>query len=191
MTDKEYLATYKVKPCLKGFSRVEVTNELSIRLEELVLARKNSWACWASEVKLPPDDKRVDYIDFCPHPSISVCSAGAVERGKFRFFEVKSCLSDLKSGHGLNFEGDENWLVCTIDLYDEMRVRQCTPHGCGVLAFGQRKNGSRGFVKLLKENADGFGYGYRRRSAAELLYAMTRAGIRKGRCHETAKATPL
>lgn len=180
MDDVEYLATYKVRPCLKELSRADTTKELSLMLESLVLARRNAWACWASEVKLPPDEMRVDYVDFCPHPSISCCSVGAVERGTFRFFEVKSCIDDLKSGHGLNFSGDENWLVCPVELYDEMRMKRGMPLGCGVLAFGQRRNGSRGFVRLLENNADRCGHGYRRHSAAELLYAMTRAGIRCG-----------
>ena len=181
MDDTEYLKVYKVKPCLRGLSRADITDELSRSLESLVLARRNAWSCWASEVKLPPDEKRVDYVDFCPHPSISYCSVGSVERGTFTFYEIKSCIADLKSGHGTNFCGDSNWLVCPIEMREEMRQKQVYVKGCGVLAFGQRKNGSRGFVRLDESDANGFGYGYRKHSAAELLYAMTRAGIRMGR----------
>lgn len=180
MTDEDYFKVYRVKPCLEGLSREETTDELSRMLESLVLYRRNAWACWAAEVKLPPDEKRVDYVDYCPHPSISCCSVGAVERGKFTFYEVKSCIADLKSGHGTNFVGDINWLVCPIEMYEEMRQKQIHVSGCGVLAFGTRKNGSRGFVKLLEFSAGG-DYSYRKHSAAELLYAMTRAGIRQGR----------
>lgn len=184
MDDREYLAVYGVKPCLEGLSRGEVTDTLSRQLEIQVLARRNAWACWASEVKLPPDERRVDYVDFCPHPSISCCSVGAVERGRFTFYEVKSCMSDLKSGHGTNWCGDANWLVCPIEMVEEMRNKQEWPEGAGsvgILAFGQRRNGSRGFVKLSEKSAERHGYGYRKHSAAELLYAMTRAGIRRGR----------
>lgn len=179
ISDSEYLDIYKLKPCLAGYGRKDITATLSHQLELQVLARRNAWACWASEVKLPPDERRVDYVDFCPHPSISCCSVGAVERGKFTFFEIKSCMSDLKSGNGTNWSGDENWLVCPVELAEEMRQRQIWL-GVGILAYGQRKNGTRGFAKLHKESADRHGHGYRRYSAAELLYAMTRAGIRDG-----------
>ncbi len=180
MSDEEYLSVYKVKPCLSGLSRPEITDTLSRQLELQVLARRNAWACWASEVKLPPNEDRVDYVDFCPHPSISCCSVGAVERGRFTFYEVKSCMADLKSGSGLNFLGDENWLVCPIELFDEIRMKR--EHvSAGVLAYGQRKNGSRGFVRLNKGHEDRWGRSFRRHSCAELLYAMTRSGIREGR----------
>lgn len=178
ITDSEFLNIYNVRPCLEDLGRGEVTETLSRQLELQILARRNAWACWAAEVKLPPSEKRVDYVDFCPHPSISCCSVGAVERGTFRFFEVKSCIADLKSGNGTNWEGDENWLVCPIEMVEEMRVKQVHVWGEGVcrLAYGKRKNGSMGFVQLDRPSK----YGYRKHSAAELLYAMTRAGIRKG-----------
>lgn len=175
MTDSEYLDVYGIKPCLEGLPRAEITDTLSQQLELQVLARRNAWACWAAEVKLYPNDKRVDYIDFCPHISISLCAPGAVERGVFRFFEVKSCIADLKSGNGTNWEGDENWLVCPIEMVEEMRQRQIHVRACR-MAYGQRKNGSRGFVRLDKP----MGWDYRKYGVAELLYAMTRAGIRQG-----------
>lgn len=179
MTDKDYLAVYKVKPCLEGLPRAEITDTPSCQLELQVLARRNSWACWASEVKLYPDEKRVDYVDFCPYPSISSTSVGSIERGTFRFFEVKSCIDDLKSGNGTNWEGDENWLVCPVEMVEEMRVKQLSIGHRGVcrLAYGQRRNGSVGFVRLDEPMYGGF----RKRSAVELLYAMTRAGVRRGR----------
>lgn len=179
MTDEEYLEVYKVKPCLQGLSRTEITDTLSRQLELQVLARRNALACWASEVKLYPDERRVDYIDFCPHLSISSTDEGSIERGIFRFFEVKSCVADLRSGSGTNWEGDENWLVAPVEMFEEMRVKELPIGHRGVcrLAYGQRRNGSRGFVRLDKPSK----YGYRKYGAAELLYAMTRAGIRKGR----------
>ena len=87
MTPTEYLDVYKVKPCLDDMPRKDVTDLLSKALEVLVLHRRNALACWAAEVKLSQDSKRVDYIDFCPHPRISCCSQGSVERGIFRFFD--------------------------------------------------------------------------------------------------------
>lgn len=183
-SDFDWLGIYGVKPCMEGMSRSEITDRLSSRLETLVLARRNAWACWASEVKLPPSgERRVDYVDFCPHPTISCTSIGAVERGTFTFYEVKSCMADLKSGHGTTFNGDVNWLVCPIELAEEMRQKQIHV-SAGILAWGKDKRGKEKFVKLMKFDADGSGFNYRKHAASELLYAMTRAGIRYSRTLE-------
>ena len=48
------------------------------------------------------------------------------------FVEVKSCMEDFKSGHGLTFLGDENWLVCPRDLADELHDRRLLPLGVQV-----------------------------------------------------------
>lgn len=182
MNRNEYLEVYGVSPCLEGLTRKDVTDELSRRLEKSVLARRNAWACWAAEVKLP-DGGRVDYVDFCPHPSIDSCSVGSVERGKFTFYEVKSCVADLRSGSGVNFAGDVNWMVCPVEMVEDMRQRQIDEKRAGILAFGLRKNGSRGFSKIREEHADGWrDHSFRGYGVAELLYAMTRAGVRQGRC---------
>lgn len=52
--------------------------------------------------------------------------------GKFVFVEVKSCMADFKSGHGLTFLGDENWLVCTRDLAHELYDECLLPFGVQV-----------------------------------------------------------
>jgi hypothetical protein len=161
MTDDEYLKVYGVKPCLTELSRVQVTDKLSRELERKVLTRRNAWACWASEVKFTPDERRVDYVDFCPHSSISCCAAGAIERGT-------------------NWLGDANWLVCPVEMVEDMRQKQISVK-VGVLAYGKHANGSQGFVRLREDMADWNGRTFRRHSAAEILYAMTRAGIRQGR----------
>lgn len=56
----------------------------------------------------------------------------ALEHGKFVFVEVKSCMADFKSGHGLTFLGDENWLVCTRDLAHELHDERLLPFGVQV-----------------------------------------------------------
>lgn len=50
----------------------------------------------------------------------------------FVFVEVKSCMADFKSGHGLTFLGDENWLVCTRDLAHELYDECLLPFGVQV-----------------------------------------------------------
>lgn len=56
----------------------------------------------------------------------------ALEHGKFVFVEVKSCMADFKSGHGLTFLGDENWLVCPRDLAHELYDERLLPFGVQV-----------------------------------------------------------
>ena len=107
-------------------------------------------------------------------------AAGAIERGTFTCYEVKSCIADLQSGHGTNWLGDANWLVCPIEMVEDMRQKRISVK-VGVLAYGKHANGSQGFVRLREDMADWNGRTFRRHSAAEILYAMTRAGIRQGR----------
>ena len=95
-------------------SRKDVTAELS---EKVAKKLRRQFAIVAQEVWVDPDH-RVDFVAFSPG------SGGrnvALEHGKFVFVEVKSCMADFKSGHGLTFLGDENWLVCTRDLAHELR----------------------------------------------------------------------
>lgn len=55
-----------------------------------------------------------------------------LEHGRFVFVEVKSCMADFKSGHGLTFRGDENWLVCPRNLADELHDRRLIQPGVQV-----------------------------------------------------------
>lgn len=88
----------------------ETTSELS----ERVLARlRREYSLVASEV-LVDDDHRVAFVGFRPERLSMFPSS--IERGEFVFVEVKSCMADFKSGHGLTFLGDANWLVCPPDL---------------------------------------------------------------------------
>lgn len=66
-----------------------------------------------------------------PHPG-SCGRNAALEHGRFVFVEVKSCMADFKSGHGLTFLGDENWLVCPRDLAHELYDERILPFGVQV-----------------------------------------------------------
>ena len=46
--------------------------------------------------------------------------AGEIERGDFIVYEIKSCKEDVYSGNGLNFIGDENYLVTTAECYKSL-----------------------------------------------------------------------
>ena len=61
--------------------------------------------------------KRVDFVSFEPRNQISIAG---LESGVFTFYEVKSCREDFKSGFGLNFEGDRNYIVTDMPTYKDL-----------------------------------------------------------------------
>lgn len=74
---------------------------------------------YASEVSVDAylrNEKRVDFMQFKPD---SVTSVSGIEKGIFICYEVKSCLEDIYSGNGLNFFGEKNYLIMTMDCYKQ------------------------------------------------------------------------
>lgn len=72
---------------------------------------------YASEVSIDAGtthSKRVDFVQFIPENQMSV---SGIEKGIFVCYEVKSCKEDLYSGHGLNFFGEKNYIVTTMECY--------------------------------------------------------------------------
>lgn len=61
--------------------------------------------------------KRVDFVSFEPRDQISIAG---LEAGTFTFYEVKSCREDFRSGFGLNFEGDRNYIVTDMPTYKDL-----------------------------------------------------------------------
>ena len=75
---------------------------------------------WASEVTLDygkKSPKRVDFMQFVPRNQFCV---SAIEQGEFICYEIKSCKEDFRSGNGLNFEGDRNYVVMTMETYKDL-----------------------------------------------------------------------
>lgn len=75
---------------------------------------------WASEVSIDPwgrEAKRVDYMQFSPADQ---CSISGIEKGIFTCYEVKSCKEDVYSGNGLNFLGEKNYIVTTMECYKDI-----------------------------------------------------------------------
>ena len=119
-------------------SRTETTAMLSKLVEKRL---KNRVSYWASEVNFDlgtPRNRRIDYIGFKPFTPGYVLEPSSVELGTFSCYEIKSCMSDFKSGHGLTFYGDEKLSshhACTtcpmetsgIATGGVRRVRCCTP----------------------------------------------------------------
>ena len=62
--------------------------------------------------------KRIDVMEFRPK---GVVYASDMEKGIFVCYEIKSCYEDVYSGHGLNFYGEKNYIVTTMDTYKKLQ----------------------------------------------------------------------
>lgn len=77
---------------------------------------------WAREVSIDPwaakgKPKRIDYMQFVP---AGQCSVSDIEKGIFVCYEIKSCKQDVYSGNGLNFLGEKNYIVTTMECYKDL-----------------------------------------------------------------------
>ena len=96
-------------------SRKETTEFLSNLLISTRLSGMGKHS--ASEVTLDMGTnhpKRVDFMQFCPKGGTY---AGDIEKGIFICYEIKSCIQDVYSGHGLNFYGEKNYIVVDMPTY--------------------------------------------------------------------------
>ena len=76
---------------------------------------------YAREVSIDPwtdHGKRVDFMQFIPESQMSVSS---IEKGIFVCYEIKSCKEDIYSGNGLNFIGEKNYIVTTMECWESIR----------------------------------------------------------------------
>lgn len=122
-------------------SRKAVTSMLSENLERLVLKK---YPLWGAEVRL--NDERSRFADSDPKGRVDYMaietldmsrSIRSIEAGYVHVFEVKSCMEDFKSGHGLNRVGDVNWLVMTADLYVQLIDSNIDTSGWNNLVWGK------------------------------------------------------
>jgi hypothetical protein len=168
-------------------SRSEITDLLDRELVRLRLTRKNAYSYWAHEVwvdRYTDHEKRVDFMEFLPKGGVTYSDAPHIEHGTFSFYEVKSCMADLKSGSGLTFDGDENWLVMPVELFEPYKeevvgnqqgyVAQHTSRA-RCLLYGIGRNGKPTFWEQPNDYV--CRWSCRKRSAAELLFCMMRAMI--------------
>lgn len=159
-------------------------DETTRYLTELVRRRlKREPGYWAEQVNVDPVMSHnasgiVDFMQFKPAWGGDPYEASpvVVEHGVFSFYEVKSCMDDFKSVHGLNFYGDENYLVCERELADELHRRLMLPKGCAVLCPDTARRG------LRKVYENGTPYSMRKRTSAELLLCLMVA-IKCGRSY--------
>lgn len=117
-------------------NRKETTKFLSDLLESTRLLGLGKY--YAKEVSLDygtHNVKRIDYLQFCPAYTTSI---DGIEKGEFICYEIKSCKADIYSGNGLNFIGEKNYIVTTMETYKELipdlndgtltnHIRKCNP----------------------------------------------------------------
>lgn len=155
-----------------SINRPETTRALS----DMVEARLRGKAYWAREVLIGATDARsprVDYMSFKLSPSSSFdITPGSIEHGEFSCYEVKSCMADFKSGHGLNFVGDRNFLVCERELADKLYKQMQIPHNCAVLCPNKPRTALIEVYNTVRGRRQ-----FRDHSAAELLFSMVISGI--------------
>ncbi len=62
--------------------------------------------------------KRIDVMQFIPS---GVMNVSGIEKGIFTCYEIKSCMADVYSGNGLNFYGEKNYIVTTMETYKKLQ----------------------------------------------------------------------
>ncbi|GAF38175.1 hypothetical protein [Lentilactobacillus farraginis] len=95
---------------------------------------------------------------------------------------MKSCWEDFKSGHGLSFFGDENYLVCPKELAEEIIARQVLERKNlnGILV--PNKSGTALYAKYELTDVH---MTARTRIASEMLWAIVQAHERPRRTEES------
>ena len=101
-----------------NINRKEITNFLGNLLEKEKFNGIGKY--WAKEVSIDANSincKRIDYMHFIPKDQ---CSISSIEKGIFVCYEIKSCIEDVYSGNGLNFLGEKNYIVTTVNCYKQL-----------------------------------------------------------------------
>lgn len=143
------------------------------------------------------DVKRVDFVQFEP---AGVTSISSIEKGIFTCYEVKSCKEDVFSGNGLNFLGEKNYIVTTMECYKSIQedirsgklnahIEECCPnssHYYGIMVaipqYAEEVDEYESPTPLEQENEWKLitilpcRQGQRKRSITEMLFYMLRSG---------------
>lgn len=181
-------------------NRKETTKFLSELLERDRLSGMGKY--WANEVSIDPWNSRsmrVDYMQFVPPDQ---CYISSIEKGIFVCYEIKSCKEDVYSGNGLNFIGEKNYIVTTMECYkslqEDLRTGKLTKYIMenypeSSMHFGimvaipayMNVNDEYENPTPLNENkqwklavVNQCHIGHRKRSMTELMFCMIRSGRR-------------
>lgn len=154
-------------------SRKEVTRRLSELVEKRITGRNMVWSREVSFDKGTSSERRVDYVAFRPFMPEQRVEPSSLELGTFEFYEIKSCIADFESGHGLTFEGDENYLVTVPDLAERLRVEHRIPDDCTAVLV-PTSDWSRLRRAFGKDSDMHYRSIHRRRTAGELLLSIVK-----------------
>ena len=169
-------------------NRKEITKFLSTLLIQSKFSGRGKY--YASEVTLDyglgkGKEKRVDFIQFVPKNQTSI---SGLEKGIFICYEIKSCPEDFKSGCGLNFVGEKNYIVTTMQTYKDILhdIDQLGIHVGILVAIPTDKALLDEFEQPtpITNNIENWSLaiarqcfeGDRKRSLTELLFCMLRSG---------------
>ena len=155
-------------------TRVKVTELLT---ETLIADRLSDRKYYAREVTLDygtSHPKRVDVMQFSP---AGVTYPSDIEKGTFTCYEVKSCIEDVYSGHGLNFFGEKNYIVTTAETWKRLQEDMRSDKLADFLKSAHPESSMYFGVMALVPSSVGLSdtQGPRKRPMNELLFAMLRA----------------
>ena len=153
-------------------SRKEVTRRLSELVEKRITGRNMVWSREVPFDKGTSSERRVDYVAPAFHAG-AACGTVESQLGTFEFYEIKSCIADFESGHGLTFEGDENYLVTVPDLAERLRVEHRIPDDCTAVLV-PTSDWSRLRRAFGKDSDMHYRSIHRRRTAGELLLSIVK-----------------
>lgn len=179
-------------------NRKETTKFLSELLISDKLSGRGKY--WASEVSIDYGTSNVKRVDFMQFEPKGVIYQSDIEKGIFTCYEVKSCREDVFSGNGLNFIGEKNYIVTTMECYKaiqpDMRsgrlwehIRECcpeaSPHYGIIVPVPWMTKPEDEYANPTELDKDvtwemkviyPCNQGGRRRSTTELLFCMLRSG---------------
>lgn len=157
--------------------RKSTTEMLSALVAKRLRARHMFWAPEVDFDKNTPAYRRIDFVGFKPFTPSLVIESCSVELGRFECYEVKSCMADFQSGHGLTFYGDANYLVTTREFADELDGKLMIPNGIDDILMPNKP-----MTALISRSGQSetqrYRYGsqsYRRRTASEMLWQIMAA----------------
>lgn len=148
--------------------RPNITSKLSELVEKRLRSERMYWSPEVNFDKNSRNNRRVDYVGFRPYTPEYTIEPTSVELGTFTFYEVKSSMADFKSGNGLTFYGDKNYLVCTVELAEQLQREMKIPNQVNAILC-PNKSWTGLYTKFLSQGS------YRKRPAVEILWAIAQS----------------
>lgn len=90
-------------------------------LSNLLIEKLGARTYWAREVSVDYGTNKVKRVDFMQFEPAGVIYQSDIEKGIFTCYEIKSCKEDVYSGNGLNFLGEKNYIVTTMQCYKDIQ----------------------------------------------------------------------